>query len=554
MAVVTFELKDLKNLGVQKEELEHVVDRLGMSLEGMDAKAASIDITPNRPDMLDIVGFARAARFLLGKTVPKENFYSIPDEPIMDVTVTGAARVQPFISAAVARNVDLSGNNLKNLVGFSEKFCDTYGRKRKKISMGLYDFDAIKGPIVYDASREGEFIPLGTDKKSTFKEILNKHEKGMEYSDLLAKSRAYPYLRDAQGVLALIPIVNSENTKVTQSTRNIFIDATASTRYAAESAINLFACSFIDRGAEVHPCRIIYKKGAVQTPQLKYRTIRIRKSRAENTLGFWLEGRKVVGLANKLGHVAAKYGNYTLIYVPPYRLDVLNYQDIIEDIAIAYGYGNIAPMPIMGSAIGTPDKLKEYINRASRLMVGLGFSEAMNTYLTNEELNFRKFCHEAEERDTIQVAYAKTESITMLRTIVLPSLLENLSNSVHERMPQRLFEIDKIFHMHKGKHVEGTNIAIVSEHTKADYSEAKSVALKLLQFAGISDFRLEAYKDQAFIEGRSASIMLAGQKIGHFGEISPRVLRNFRLEEPVAAVEMDMEQIYKQSLGASTTG
>ncbi len=148
----------------------------------------------------------------------------------------------------MVKGVDLSGNSLKNLVNFSEKFCDTYGRKRKKMSMGLYDFDTISGPLVYDASREGEFIPLGSGKKETFKEIIQTHEKGLEYSEILAKSKAYPYLMDAKNILALIPIVNSEATKVTQKTKNILIDVTASTRHAAESAINLFACSFMDAG------------------------------------------------------------------------------------------------------------------------------------------------------------------------------------------------------------------------------------------------------------------------------------------------------------------
>ena len=99
--------------------------------------------------------------------------------------------------------------------------------------------------------------------------------------------------------------------------------------------------------------------------------------------------------------------------------------------------------------------------------------------------------------------------------------------------------------MYNGKPIEGTNIAVVSEHSRADYSEAKSVALKILQFAGIGAFKLEEYKDPAFIGGRAASILADGKKIGHFGEISPRVLRNFKLEEPVVAIEMDMEEIYK---------
>jgi phenylalanyl-tRNA synthetase beta chain len=102
--------------------------------------------------------------------------------------------------------------------------------------------------------------------------------------------------------------------------------------------------------------------------------------------------------------------------------------------------------------------------------------------------------------------------------------------------------------MHNGKPVEGTNIAIVSEHSRADYSEAKSVALKILQFAGIGAFKLEEYRDPAFISGRAASIIADGKKIGHFGEISPRVLRNFRLEEPVVAIEMDMEEIYRAGI------
>jgi phenylalanyl-tRNA synthetase beta subunit len=137
MATVTFQLKDLSALGISKEDLLHAVDKLGMSLEDLDEKEASIDITPNRPDMLDIVGFARAAKFLIGKSVPKENFYSTENKPILKVDATAKSSLQPYISAAVVKNIDLSGNNLKNLINFTEKFCDTYGRKRKKLSIQL---------------------------------------------------------------------------------------------------------------------------------------------------------------------------------------------------------------------------------------------------------------------------------------------------------------------------------------------------------------------------------------------------------------------------------
>jgi len=544
MATVNFELKDLAKLGVSKEDLLYVVDRLGMSLEDLNEKEAQIDITPNRPDMLDIIGFARATKFLMGKNVPKEKYYSIQNKPILTVEVVGRTAVQPYIYVAVIKNVNLAGNNLKNLINFTEKFCDTYGRKRKKLSMGLYNFDAISGPLTYYASKEGTFIPLGSNKKSTLDEILKEHDKGKEYSHILDKRKNYPVLKDSKGILALIPIVNSENTKVTASTKNLLIDITGNTEHITESAMNMFACTFIDMGAEVYPCEVVYKNKKVATPQLEYRTIKLKKSKAENTLGFWLEDNKVINLVNKLGYVAAKYGVHTNVYIPPYRLDVMNWQDVIEDIAIAYGYDNIAPMPILGSSIGKADRLKEYSNRVCALMLGMGFNEAMNFYLTNENLNFNKFeLKRPDEKSIIRVAYAKTESITMLRTHILPELMENLSNSVHEKMPQKLFETGNIFSLKGSQVIELTNLAMVSEHAKANFSEIKSAAVEFLKFAGEKDYSLREFEHPAFIQGRAAEIILKKEHIGYFGEINPKVLNNFKLEEPVVALEINLDKL-----------
>lgn len=544
MATVTFELQDLENLGVTRKDVEYVVDRLGMALEGISETEVAIDITPNRPDMLHITGFAKAAEYLLGKRVPKEKLYSISNSPIMTVNVTGEVKkIQPYIAVLVVKNVNLEGSRLKNLVNFTEKFCDTYGRKRKKLSMGIYNFDTISGPLTYTASADAEFAPLGSAEKASIHRILKEHPKGVEYSSILGKTKKYPILKDSKNVLALIPIVNSESTKVTTDTKNLLIDITANSRNAAENAMNLMACTFIDMGADVYPCEIAYKNKTVVTPQLEYRNLRIKKSKAELTLGFWLQENKVVNLVNKLGYVGAKYGNYTLVYVPPYRLDVMNEQDVIEDIAIAYGYDNIAPMPILGSAIGRQDSLTAYSNRISGFMVGLGFSEAMNTYLTNERLNFDKMGRKYDEKSIITVAYAKTEAITMLRTDVLPWLMENLGDSVHEKMPQKLFEIGKVFHLYNDNVVEGTNLSIVSEHSKVNFSEIKSVVLQFLKFAGIGDYKLEEFSDSALIGGRAAKVLVGKETIGYFGEIHPRILENFKLEEPVVAAEINIDKL-----------
>ncbi|MGD0510607.1 MAG: hypothetical protein ABSA33_02090, partial [Candidatus Micrarchaeaceae archaeon] len=110
MAIVTFSLDDLKALGLSKEDVKNAVDRLGMSIEGMDETEVAIDITPNRPDMLHITGFAKAVEYLLGKKVPKENFYSVSRDSLLKVNVTGAVKkIQPYIAVAVIKNVNLQG-------------------------------------------------------------------------------------------------------------------------------------------------------------------------------------------------------------------------------------------------------------------------------------------------------------------------------------------------------------------------------------------------------------------------------------------------------------
>lgn len=550
MAIIVFELDELARLGIAKEEIKEVTDKLGMSLESMDDKTATIDITPNRPDMLDIVGFARAVAFLNNKKTPKEKFYSIKNNPIMQVKVTPKVKkIRPFISAAVFKNVDLGGNRLKNLINFTEKFCETYGRKRKKIAIGLYDFDAIEGPLVYDAAKDGEIAPLGSKTKIKFKDVIDSHEKGIEYSGMLEGSSLYPYLKDSKNVLSIIPIVNSEQCKVSPTTKNILVELTGTSQNAVDEGLGLVACSFIDANADAYPCEIIYGNKTRITPQLEYGTIKIKKAKIEKMLGVYLEDNRPIVLANRLGYAAAKYGSSTLVYVPPYRIDVLNEQDVIEDMAIAYGYNKIEPQPVIGSSKGMQDRSKQNSNSVSTLMIGMGFTEAMNPYLTNEHLNFEEMERSPRPESTISITYTKTESITMLRTDLLPWLLQNLSISSNERMPQKLFEIGSVFNLKDGKPEENTNLAMVSEHSRSNYSEMNSVIHETMKLVGINDYTLKDLKDGAFIDGRAAKVMIGNEAVAFFGEISPKVLQNFKLEEPVVAAEINLHRLMGRARG-----
>lgn len=544
MASIIYKYADFKRLNIDAELLLKELPRLGVDVDDSNEDEITLDISPNRPDLLDFTGFARAVLNFVGRREPKENTYKIDLEPLVDIKATPAVKdVRPFIAGIVAKNVDLTGNNLLYFINFTEKLCDTYGRRRKKFAIGLHNFDVISSPLVYDAAHEKEFVPLGMNKKMRFEEIIAKHAKGIEYSYTLKDSEEgkYPYLADAKNnIMGMIPIINSEFTRVTEQTNNLFVDITGTSKHGVDQACRLLACSFVDMGAKVHPCTVSYAAKKETTPTLEYRDIRVKISTIQRTLGVPIDPDKVIALANKLGHVAAKYGNSLLVRVAPYRVDVLNEQDIIEDIAIAYGYDRIDPLPVLGAFQGIPDEAIEYANRIARTMVGLGFMEAMNTYLTNEKVNFDGMTHKYDAEGTVKVSYSKTENMTMLRTNILHELLQNLSESRSERMPMRLFEIGSVFSVKGGKAVEGRNIAFVSEHSKANFSEIKSFTESALRYMRIDNYTIEDAHDSAFIEGRCAAIKVKGRSVGHFGELHPKVLENFGLEEPTVAAELEL--------------
>ncbi|MEM0150059.1 MAG: phenylalanine--tRNA ligase subunit beta [Candidatus Micrarchaeaceae archaeon] len=544
MAVVNFSLKLLKELGVDMDKLDLYVDAIGMEVEKKEGDDIYIDITPNRPDLLDIFGFARALKYFGRSIQPKNNFYSIKNDPETMIIVSKSVdKVRPAIAAMSVKNANLEGGRLKYIIDFMEKLSETYGRKRKKIAMGLHSTAQIKQPFYYDAKKEGSFVPLGGSTSMDFEHIVTEHQKGMQYGYTLGKAKLYPTLSDSTGnIMSLIPIINSDLTKVRESTKNLLVDVTGTSEAAVLNALNLVACMFIDLGSDVYPCIIRRGGNDIATPQLTYTELKLKPIDVGRALGVSIEPKDIIMNMNRMGYDGAAYGRYVLAYVPPYRVDVLNQQDVIEDIAIGYGYGNIKPMPVVGASVGIAEEQSRFMDKLSGILLGLGFSEAINGYLTNENTNFKNMERSFDKNAVVRLAYSKVEIYTMLRTSVLPGLLQNLARSADEPMPQKLFELGRVFGI-KDKVFEKDMLALASEHSKANFAEMKSYVEALLHLLGIK-YELAQCSDPAFIKGRCAEVHSKNITIGRFGELSPAVLSNFGLGEMTAAAEIDIEPLF----------
>lgn len=546
MPVTSFNKKLLfRILGYDLDDkaLEAQIVKMGLTVEESGNDEITLEFPSNRPDLLGTVGFARALKNFMHRS--KKFVYTLQSQnPALDINVgKSVSRIRPFIAGLVVKNLTLDEESLKDVINFTEKLCETYGRNRAKIAIGLHNLDKIKAPLQYDAYGDEEFVPLNGTKPMKFSAVMAEHEKGQQYGHITkSKSKEkYVALKDAEGTLALIPILNCERTKVTASTKNLFVDVTGTTMDTIDKTADILACMFLDLGGDVRPVNIIDGDETEKTPMMSSKQIEIPLLQAEKEIGVAIGFNNALSLANKMGYEGALVGKELRLNVPAYRADVLNEQDVIEDIAIAYGYDFIQPLAVPSAQDGILEPNTLASRKIARSMVGLGFVESVNSFISNEKANFTDM-RLPVPKDYIRIKNSKTIALTMMRTWLLPSLLRNIAMSKNERMPQRMFEVDLAFNIEGNAVYETHHLSAVETGPKANFNDVKAY------FAGLNslmtaDLKLEEAKHGSFIDGRCAKITVGNRTVGYMGELHPEVLANFGIEEPTIAMEIDLTGI-----------
>jgi phenylalanyl-tRNA synthetase beta chain len=247
--------------------------------------------------------------------------------------------------------------------------------------------------------------------------------------------------------------------------------------------------------------------------------------------------------------VAEVKDDYVDVLVPCYRVDVMHQVDLIEDVAIAYGYNNIEPCWRELPTTGRPKLDQRLIDVARDLMVGLGYQEILNYTLTNQENLFDKMS--VQRQRIVEVSNPKVVTMACLRNWMLPSTMEFLSNNKSAEFPQKIFELGKITLPDETKETkvrEENWLCAATLHASAGFSEIKSVLDSFFSNFGV-EWQIRETAHSSFIEGRVGKVIVNGIEIGVVGEISPAVLEAWKLENPVAAFELNFQRILKSKLG-----
>ncbi|MBT4376503.1 phenylalanine--tRNA ligase subunit beta [archaeon] len=541
MASVKFNKKVFeKEIGKLTDEMQNKIALFGTTVESLTENEIELDITPDRPDLLSYYGFRRAFLGFLGRKIGMREYKLNKPAKGYEVKVDATVKdVRPHIACAIVKGVKFDDEKIKDIIELQEKLHSTIGRRRKKLAIGVYPLDKVKLPISYKAMEPDKikFVPLEMNKEMSGLEILQRHPAGQEYSQLLAGKAKFPVFMDAdKNVLSMPPIINSELTgRVTTKTKNVFVECSGFDVEILNKCLNIVVSTLAEMGGKIYRMKV---KGKM-SPNFDFDKRNLSVENTNKLLGLKLKEKEVKLLIEKMGH------NYKsgVVEIPSWRVDILHEVDLIEDVAIAYGYDKFVPEIPEISSIGKEDSREIIKKKIAEVLVGLGLLEISNYHLTkkNDQL-INMGISEKQDRNFIEVEESKTE-YNILRRDLTHYALKIISENVDSVYPQRIFEMGTIFNL-DGKEIDEFERLCVAS-TPGNFTDVRQILDYLGKMVGV-EFEVKEYleKKPHFIEGRVGEILLKGKQVGLIGEVHPRILKNWKIKMPVSLFEIDLEKVF----------
>jgi len=532
-----------------REDLEEVLEYVKGEVESLEGDALKIDCKEtNRPDLWSAEGIVRDLKARMGgERGIKE--YKVQRSKVDVFVHENLERVRPLIACAIVKDVTITDDFIKQMVQLQEKVGENYGRKRKELGVGLYDFDIMKPPVYYKGFKDNEieFIPLEWKVPMRPSEILSQHEKGKQYRHLLEGKTHFPIVIDSNKMVASMPpIINSQTTgKVTEKTHNLFIEVTGFKWETVETALEVICMALADRGGKIFSCRTHfpsakkpYPARTIYTPLFATEKMSFDKEIVNRKTGLGLKDKEIIDLLERARYNAVIKGSKITVEFPTYRTDILQAVDVIEDLLISYGFNNIAPQKIEMNVVGSELKEAKYNDFVREGAVGLALQEVMTFNLSSKLVQGvnMQFANDS----FVEIANPVSTNYEILRKRLSPQLLDFFSKNKGQSFPQRIFEIGTCLAL-DDKAEQGvrqsTNVCVALTHSNVNFTEAKSFLTSLCKYMG-ADLQVKK-KAFPFLGENSAEIIVNGKK-GFLGEVKPEVIEAFGLRKPVALFEFEL--------------
>jgi len=535
--------------------------------------------TPNRPDLLCVLGVARELAALFGKPLRYPEIKPADDGPaiaslaqveILDYTNCPRYAARLVQGVKVGPSPDWMQKRLEAAgVRAINNIVDVTNYVLLEMNQPLHAFD-------FKKLRRAKIVVRRAQAGETFTTLDGKERKLFEDTLLIC---------DGDGPVAVAGVMGGLESEVTETTTEVLIESAyfnpvSIRRTAKKLGLPTEASRRFERGidplGQVHAADRAAElmarfaggkicRGAIDARESlpAAKSIRLRPARVNFLLGTDLSAATAADCLRRLEIEARNEGTEILATPPSFRPDLIAEIDLIEEVARISGYEAIPPtLPRFHMAPLKKSPQLRFMNRLRELLVDLGFSEVIN-------YNFQSLAHldqlqlppDDPRRQAVPIQNPLSELETTLRTTLVPRLLETLrKNLARGSRGVRIFEFNKIFAPARELPGETTMLAglIAKSETKElwpagvaeGFYEVKGVVEQILSELRFGGGRTEPGESPFLVPGKTGRLLLGKDPAGFFGEVHPQALAAFDLKIPVFLFDLNFDMLgqYRQGV------
>jgi phenylalanyl-tRNA synthetase beta chain len=544
---------------------------------GLPDATIELKLTPNRADCFSVRGIAFDAAAALGTQVEPMQIAeaAVATDAAFEVRLEAGADCPRFCGRVVegldpaARTPLWMRERLKR-AGLRpiSPLVDITNYVMLELGQPLHAFDAdrLAGPVVVRHATPGETLKL-----------LDEREVSLDPHFLL--------VTDAGRAVALGGVMGGWDTRVTDATTRVFFEAAhwrpgAIIGRSRKLGMHTDAAHRFERGVDPQLPRLAVERATslalevmggragpiTETTLPEHLTdpapVVLRRARLARVLGTVVADAEVERILRALGlRVTATADGWSVV-PPTRRFDIAIEEDLVEEIARIHGYDAIPtrlPAGEVALAAPTETRVEEAVVR--RQLGADGFMEAIDyAFLDAATLATWQLGEGA-----VALANPLTEELGVMRTALLPGLVDSLRRNVARQQPRvRLFEIGRVFHAVAGQAPRETRrLAAVAcgaaeaEHwahprREVDFHDLKAALERVLALAGISARFVPSAAPHGH-PGRSAEVWAGDVHLGWIGHLHPRLLKALDLDHEAVGFEVDLDPATSRAVPAAGT-
>jgi phenylalanyl-tRNA synthetase beta chain len=536
-----------------------------VSLLGLDDTVLELEITPNRPDCMGMIGIAREVAALLG------NELRIP-EVALPTGDSGAPRVKLADPAGCPRYVAYLIEGVQ--VGPSPSWMAT-----RLLGAGLRSISNVVDATNYVLLETGHPLhAFDADRVHERSIVVRRARRGEKLTTLDGVERALTtgdlLIADPKEALALAGIMGGDRSEVSATTTSVILEAAyfdpstigrtsrrldllteASTRFERGTdpdGLTFAAARCAGFISEAPPTGVVDEYPAV----VEHRTVTLRPERTSALLGFEVSTNEQVKHLRSVGLSVAEREEALDVEVPGYRPDIHQEVDLIEEVARLAGFERL-PSSLPKGGAGGLEPLQASERALRRALVGMGITEAWTPSLGSAgELADLGLADAHPGRKMVAIANPMSEQADKLRTTLLPGLLRAVAHNVAHRMDDvALFEIARIFEPSSRRLPDEPLIlgaafcgdrsskAWDRDAVRWGFFEAKGALEAACASLGV-EIATTPSEGAPYHPTRAALVHVGDTTAGSLGELHPTVCASFDVPEGTVVFEVALAPVF----------